>query len=105
MNITKDHIIDKGPKNERGLYKYYYEYDIYRFEKDDIAFIARSYTDESSRAHFIFALEKGVRRSIVEEDFQIRLFLEAVSYLLREGKTTISYLAEGGYKLLVEEKS
>jgi len=31
MTVTKEHIVDKGPVNERGRFAYYYEYDFYRF--------------------------------------------------------------------------
>ena len=104
MSVTKEHIVDKGPINERGFPADYYEYDVYRFQQGEVALVARSYTDESTGAHFLSVLEQGTRRLLDEDDFQTRLFEEAVHYLKKEGKTTLLYLTREGYRLLVEEK-
>ena len=104
MQVTKEHIVDKGPVNERGLYAYYYEYDLYKFQEDEVVYTARSYIDESEDVSFLGASVNDTRRFMDEADFQTPLFKEAVNYLKAEGKTRIAYLAEDGYRLLFGER-
>ena len=88
MNITKTHHIDCGDKNKDGLYGYYYEYDIYTFNFDDVTIIVRKYSDEES-AHFLRQEKDGKKVSIKKSDLIKPSFLKSIEYLRKNGITKL----------------
>ena len=92
MKVEKSHHIDCSEKDENGLYDYYYEYDIYRFIENDIAFIVRRYTDEENNAHFLRKEIQGKRQHLKPEDLNNSLFKEAVNHLKSENISKIEWL-------------
>lgn len=96
MHIERIRQIDSSEPDESGAYDYYYEYDIYRFTDAALCFVARSYTDEPYKAHFLWVEELGVKRGLVHADLARPLCLMAQSHLLSEGKVHLSWLNSGG---------
>ena len=96
MHIECTRHIDASEPDADGLYAYYYEYDVYRFSEDTLAFVARSYTDDPEEAHFLRMEVDGRPRSILTPDLSHPLFLEAQMYLRATGKIRLRWLSGRG---------
>jgi hypothetical protein len=96
MKVDTSHHIDASEPDADGQYDYRYEYDIYTFSDGEIRFIARSYTDENSEAHFLRVEINDNARLITVVDLKSPLFSNAVIYLRQAGKTKINWLSGRG---------
>jgi hypothetical protein len=96
MHIERVRQIDSSEPDESGMCEYYFEYDIYRFTDGPLCFVARSYTDEPDRAHFLRIDENGNRRALTDSDLSHPLFLLALAHLRNEGKANLSWLSGRG---------
>lgn len=98
VNITQK--VDKGEREANGKYDFYYEFEVFEFSESDLCYVARSYKDESSEAHFLRKKISGKVGQIKSNDLKAPLFLEATKYLRQKGKTTLKYLGDKGYEIL-----
>ena len=99
MKVEISHHVDASEKDVNGDYEWHYEYDLYCFSNDQRAYVARSYSDDCSEAHFLRkenvpkAQESGSMLS--RDDLVDPLFLAAVGYLRTNGKTDVQWLGKG----------
>ena len=90
--FTHDHCVDSMASTEKGLYEYYYEYELYRFSDGARSLVARSYTDESDEAHFLRIETSGGVESLTEESFELALVQTALRHLRSIGKRKLHWL-------------
>jgi len=94
MNVEMTHHIDASEPDERGLYSYFYEYDLYTFSDGPTSYIARSYADTPTEAHFL-KRRRGSRETLLcARDLQEPMFAEALAYLGAAGKSELKWLSE-----------
>lgn len=106
MHIECTHHVDASELDEAGYYKYYYEYDLYRFTDEPICFVARSYTDEPDEVHFLRVEEDGRPRIMVNADLTHPVCLAAQAHLLAIGKKHLRWLGgRDGYGPLPSSSS
>jgi hypothetical protein len=96
MLVECTHHIDASEPDERGTYEYYYEYDLYRFVEGENCFVARSYTDDPEKAHFLQAEATGQPRQLVDADLKQPLFVASLAYLRASGKLKLNWLSGRG---------
>jgi hypothetical protein len=75
MEVTTTHHIDASEPDAKGMYDWYYEYDLYRFSEGAIALIARSYVDKTYEAHFLRLEREGKPQMPQREDSDCRCSL------------------------------
>jgi hypothetical protein len=100
MEVRKTHHVEKGEPDGTGIHDHSYEYDLYSFSEGGLSFIARSYADEPTNAHFLRAEKDGKHHFLTRGDLAHPLFREATEYLLKEGKTSLRYLGAAGYEII-----
>ncbi len=92
LNVIKTHHIDKGEKDDNGLYDYYYEYDVYVFSRDGYSLRVRSYFETPSEASLLVIFEDGVERFLTQEDLKSSFIKDAIEYLKQDGKNKFDWL-------------
>ncbi|MEO8670679.1 MAG: hypothetical protein ABI411_05140 [Tahibacter sp.] len=92
MRVERTRQIDTSDPDENGLYEYTYEYDIYRFTDGTVSFVARSYTESPEDANFLHIEVDGKRRLLIDSDLKHPLLIAANAYLVRDGKSRLSWL-------------
>ena len=99
--INISHHVDASAPNAQGMYDWYYEYDVFEFtnKQHTSALTVRSYSNTPFEASFI-DLNSRQPECIVLDDTLKPLFLFAIQYLKKSGKTKINYLSAHGYALL-----
>lgn len=96
MHVEQTHHIDAGEPDARGMYVYYYEYDLYSFSEADVAVVARSYRDTPAEAHFLRIEIDGAPRLLHNDDFQRPLVVAATQHLRALGKRELNWLSGRG---------
>lgn len=96
MQVGRTHHIDASEPDEAGMHEYHYEYDIYRFVDEAACFVARSYTDQPTEAHFLGVQVDGRDRLMTDADLAHPLCLAAQDYLRGEGKVELNWLSGRG---------
>ncbi|MGH8446674.1 MAG: hypothetical protein ACREVL_15485 [Solimonas sp.] len=97
MKVETSHHIDASEPDADGMHEWHYEYELYRFSDGGVSLVARSYVEEPEQAHFINADVGGAARLITKRELTQPLFVEALAYLRRAGKTRIELLGVEGY--------
>lgn len=96
MKIEQTHHVDASEPDERGMYLYYYEYDLFVFSADNVVLVARSYSDMPGEAHFL-RIEIGDAALLLKPaDFRRPLVIAAVKHLRALGKHELSWLSGRG---------
>ena len=96
MQVERTHHIDASEPDDAGMHEYHYEYDIYRFVDETACFVARSYTDQPTEAHFLGVQVDGRDRLLTDADLAHPLCLAAQDYLRGEGKIELNWLSGRG---------
>lgn len=98
IRLTQQHCKDWMGPDEQGLYVYFYEYDTYVFSDGNSKLSARSYIDDDSEAHFLRIEQAGTERFLQCSDFDLPFVSSAMSYLLQNGKTSLTFLDSENHK-------
>ena len=92
MKVEITHHIDASDVDKVGFHEYFYEYDIYVFSDGRDAYIARSYVDTPTQASFLKRVRDSCDYLLRPRDLRDALFIEALAYLRRVGKSDLQWL-------------
>lgn len=96
MHVECNHYVDASEPDSRGMYAYYYEYDLFSFSEADVVVVARSYHDTPKEAHFLRIEIDGSSRLMQKLDFQRPLVVAAIQHLHALGKQELNWLSGRG---------
>lgn len=92
MRVHTQHVIDAGPPDDRGIARYRYEFDLYRFVERRRILLARAYCDTATDAHLLSLTRGGRSRALVESDLADPLVHAALEWLRAAGKSRVCWL-------------
>ncbi|WP_210199516.1 hypothetical protein [Rhizobium sp. R339] len=104
MTVEVSHHVDAYEPDAEGFYHYHYEYAIFKFTDGVMTLLARAYSDEPRRAA-LMAWNEGINsRLLRKRDLRHPLFLGAMAYLERAGKSELDWLDRnsGSYLPIVD---
>jgi len=107
MRVSVEHHVDASDIDADGFHDWYYEYDVYRFSRGAISFVARAYMDELDKVAFlsrelnIFGFRR--HRLLNAADLRSSLFAAAVAHLRGLGMISFDRLTKTDGYVPVED--
>jgi hypothetical protein len=96
MKVETSCHTDASNPDSRGMYEYYYEYELYRFSEGAVAFVACSYVHEPEAANLLRIEIDGSSRPLTVDDMRRPLLHHVLNYLRGTGKRRLTWLSGRG---------